>query len=214
MVGDPNFLSRSHVAAAGAEGGRDGTADLLDALEDELPGFGFEFQLFSCHGVCSLFLDDAEDIFLTHNLVFLLVNLDFGPAVLRHQNRVAFLDIEGNLVALLVKLARAHGNDFALGGFFLGGIGMMMPPFFTSSASFMGSTNTRSPNGWIFMLRLLLLFCFFLPTSYRHPPGRCSVHILFQGLETRDNRFSQRLENPAGCGSKPWKFSTSAVSSP
>src|SRR5205807_7498709 len=71
----------------------------------------------------SLLFDHAEDVFLAHHEVFLPVDLDLGPGILREQHAVAGLDVEGPNLAVFEDLAVPDRDHFALDGLFLGGVG-------------------------------------------------------------------------------------------
>src|SRR6187551_3366426 len=60
-----------------------------------------------------LLLDDRHDVFLTHDEVFLAIDLHFGAAVLAEEDVVADLDVERADVAAFEDLALADGNDLA-----------------------------------------------------------------------------------------------------
>src|SRR5438874_6729013 len=66
--------------------------------------------------------DDAENLVFTKNQVLLAVELEFGARVLREQNRIARLDVEGKYFAVLA-FARAHSHDLTLLWLFLRGVG-------------------------------------------------------------------------------------------
>ena len=51
------------------------------------------------------------------------VDLDLVAAVLAEQDAVALLDVQGANRPLVVELAVADGDDLALGGLLLGGVG-------------------------------------------------------------------------------------------
>jgi len=57
---------------------------------------------------------NAEDVVLTHERVFVVVDFDFGAAVFADENLVADLDFEGGELAGFVLLAGAEGDDFRL----------------------------------------------------------------------------------------------------
>src|SRR2546422_7396053 len=67
--------------------------------------------------------NDAEDVILAHDEICVSVDLDFSATELTDEHLVALLDFEGNLLAAVIGLTRADGNDFAFLGLFLGGIG-------------------------------------------------------------------------------------------
>jgi hypothetical protein len=96
-------------------------------------------------------LDDAHDVFFAHDEQFLAIDLDGLAGVLAEQNAVTHLDVHRDL-AVLVTLARADGQDFALIGLFGGGSGMTIPEAVLRSAS-RRLTITRSCKGRIFMFK-------------------------------------------------------------
>src|SRR5437879_8957388 len=65
-------------------------------------------------------LENGEDVFLAHDEEFLVVDLDLGARVLPEQDLVAGLHVERHLLAVVVDLAVADGDDLALLGLFLG----------------------------------------------------------------------------------------------
>src|SRR5919198_4181742 len=65
----------------------------------------------------------AHDVGLLHDQEFLAIELDLGAGPLAEQHAVADLDVDRNQLAGLVAAARADGDDFALGGLFLGSVG-------------------------------------------------------------------------------------------
>src|ERR1043166_3152433 len=74
-------------------------------------------------------IHNAEDVVLAHDEIVFPVDLDFRATKLADEHLVALLDFEGNLLAAVIGLTRADGNDFALLGLFLGGIGDDNPAF-------------------------------------------------------------------------------------
>src|SRR5262252_5969223 len=69
------------------------------------------------------FLEHAHDVGLLHDQELLAVDLDLGARPFAEQHAVADLHIDGGQLAGFVAAARADGDDFALGGFLLGGVG-------------------------------------------------------------------------------------------
>src|SRR6516165_4246305 len=67
--------------------------------------------------------ENAHDVALLHDQQLLAVNLDLGARPLAEQHAVADLDVDRDQFAALIATARANGDDFALGGLFLGGVG-------------------------------------------------------------------------------------------
>src|ERR1700743_2105764 len=70
-----------------------------------------------------LLLDDGEEVFFAHHEQFVAVDLDGLAAVLAEQHAIADLDVQDDEVALVIALARAHGQDFALIRLLGGGVG-------------------------------------------------------------------------------------------
>src|SRR6266576_1119173 len=68
-------------------------------------------------------IDYSEDVVGAHDLKLLAIQLDFGAAVLTDEDAIALLDFEGDFLPVIIGLARAKGDDDALLGLFLGGIG-------------------------------------------------------------------------------------------
>ena len=97
---------------------------------------------------CEL-VEDGEEIVGAEEFVLFAFDLDFGAAVFAHEDAVAHFDFKGDFLAVVIGFAQAEGANDSFLGLFLGGIGMMMPPFLTSFSS-TGSTRTRSPRGFTF----------------------------------------------------------------
>src|SRR5262245_38368332 len=68
-------------------------------------------------------LEHAEDFVLTHDEELLAVDLDLLARVLAEENGVARLDVQRYALAIVLRLAGAGCDDFALLWFFLGGVG-------------------------------------------------------------------------------------------
>src|SRR5213595_3929222 len=66
--------------------------------------------------------DDAEDVLL-HDEVLLTVELDLAAGVLAEEDSVAFLHREREILAVVVDLPGAHGDDLALLRLLFGGVG-------------------------------------------------------------------------------------------
>ena len=88
--------------------------------------------------------------------MLLVVDLDLGAGVLADEDPVALLDVQRKLLAVVVDLALADGDDLGLLGFSLAVSGMMIPPFFVSVVS-TRFTRIRSYSGRIFISFLQLL---------------------------------------------------------
>ena len=69
------------------------------------------------------FVDDGQDFVLAHDEVLLTFELDFLARVLAEEDEIAGLDVERLAVAIVLGLAVAGGDDFALLRLFLGGVG-------------------------------------------------------------------------------------------
>src|SRR5436190_3147903 len=129
IVGDPNFLSRTTLRPLGPSVTLTASASWLTprstACRDCSPyTICFAISVFSPVaadprvGLLPLLpvgtFDDAEDFVLTHDEVFLAIELDFLARVLAEQNRVAGLHIQRDPLAVVLGLAASHGDDFAL----------------------------------------------------------------------------------------------------
>src|ERR1700741_3428820 len=67
--------------------------------------------------------DDAEDVFLAHDQVFLAADLHFRAGVRREEDPVADADGERRALAVVEHLAFADGDDLAFLGLLLGALG-------------------------------------------------------------------------------------------
>src|SRR5580765_5072087 len=86
----------------------------------------FSWNLTSLAGIVRSLLvtfDDAHEVFLAHHEELIALDLDGLAGILAEQHAVADLDVDRDQLAVVVFLALAHGNDFALVGFLGGGIG-------------------------------------------------------------------------------------------
>src|SRR6185437_12559103 len=133
-AGGAEFLFDDHVAALGAEGDLDGIRQNVHPAQDRLPG-AFAMHNTLCHcldislnpmfaisWVGALLADDAQNFFFAQDEQILAVELDLAARVFAEQDVVAFLDVEGQDLALFGDLALAGGNDLALLRLFLGRI--------------------------------------------------------------------------------------------
>src|SRR5262245_55758174 len=125
-VGRAPRLLEHDVAAARAEGDGHGVCQDVDAAKHLGAGVLAELDdlwrhdslLFASSG-----LYDPEDVFLTHDEDLLAVDDDFRPRVLAEQDAVPCLDVGGDELAVVARLALADGDDLPLLGLLLGGIG-------------------------------------------------------------------------------------------
>ena len=173
VLGDGGGAERAlehHVAALGAERDFDGVGqdvqsmDHLDArvlVETYLFGWHSNFSCvlvsclsassgLRCRACGSVAFDHAHDVFLAHDEEFIALHLHGLAGILAEQHLVAGLDVERDQLAVVVLLALADGDDFALVGFLGRGVGITMPPAVLRSSS-MRLTMTRSCNGRIFI---------------------------------------------------------------
>src|SRR5262249_12144693 len=67
--------------------------------------------------------ENAHDVALLHDQQVLPVDLDFSARPLAEQHAVADLDVDRDQLAGFVAATGADGDDFALGGLFLGSVG-------------------------------------------------------------------------------------------
>jgi hypothetical protein len=69
-------------------------------------------------------VDDAEDVAFLHDQQLFAVERDLGAGPLAEQDAVAGLDVHRDQLAVCpCGRLRAHGDDFAFGGLFLGAVG-------------------------------------------------------------------------------------------
>src|SRR5437762_10782298 len=71
----------------------------------------------------SLRAEDAEDVLLLHDEVLLAAQLDLAAGILAEEDSVAFLHREREVLAIVVHLAGAYGDDLALLRLLLGAVG-------------------------------------------------------------------------------------------
>jgi hypothetical protein len=130
-----------HVAAFRAQGHLDGIGQDVDAAQHAVAGIGVEFDVFSSHRADSsngLIMrrvgnhpppsgDDAEDVAFLHDQQLFAVQRDFGARPFAEQDAVAGLDRRRDQLARILAGAFADGDDLALGGLFLGGVGDDQP---------------------------------------------------------------------------------------
>src|SRR4029434_2141466 len=67
--------------------------------------------------------ENAHDVAFLHDQEILTVDLDLGAGPLAEQHAVADLEVNRDQLAGFVAATRADGDDFALGGLFLGSVG-------------------------------------------------------------------------------------------
>src|SRR3990170_543696 len=93
----------------------------------ETPAFGRLLRTRAALGGLALgsagAFDDAHDVALLHDQEILAVDLHFGARPFAEQHGVTDLEVDGDELAALVAATGANGDDFALRGLFLSGIG-------------------------------------------------------------------------------------------
>src|SRR4029079_9770572 len=98
----------------------------LTSLADILLLPNFLVSVMECSGGLLLghcFLEHAHDVSLLHDQVVDAVELDLGPRPFAEQHALANLQIDLNELAGFVAAPRADGDDLALRGLLLGGVG-------------------------------------------------------------------------------------------
>src|SRR5712664_2351619 len=110
MVGEPNDFSITTFRPLGPSVTLTASARVLTPLRIASRARTSK-RISLAIGVVSLLLDHAEDVFLAHHEVFLPVDLDLGPGVLREQHAVPRLDVQRTDLPVLQDLAVAHGDD-------------------------------------------------------------------------------------------------------
>src|SRR6478672_2791421 len=140
-AGGAERLVEDDVAALGAERHLDRIVENVDTAEHAIAGIDAEFDFFGCHLSFSWIMDaggegrlgglllggnvveDAHDVAFLHDQQVLAVDLDLGARPLAEQHAVTDLDVDRDQLAGFVAASRADGDDFALGGLFLGSVG-------------------------------------------------------------------------------------------
>src|SRR5450759_3386081 len=138
MVGEPNFLSSTTFRPLGPSVTFTASASWLTprriACRDCSPYticFAID-RLLKCQVTSNFLLlgflhlsalDDTEHFVLAHDEVFLPIKLDLLAGILAEQDEVAGRYVERHELAVVLRLALADGDDFALLGLFLGGVG-------------------------------------------------------------------------------------------
>src|SRR2546428_2151558 len=113
IVGLPNFLSMTTLRPFGPSVAFTASAMDVDAPEQRRPGVLGELELLWHRSRPSL-LENGEDVFLAHDQVLLVIELDLGAGVLPEQNLVPGLHVERDLLALVGDLAVADGDHLGL----------------------------------------------------------------------------------------------------
>src|SRR3989454_6077380 len=119
IVGLPNFLSMTTLRPFGPSVAFTAAAMMLTPLSSALRASSSNLSCFGMDRGPPL-LENGEDVFLAHDEVLLVVDLDLGARVLPEQDLVAGLHVEGDLLAVVDDLAVADGDHLALLRLFLG----------------------------------------------------------------------------------------------
>src|SRR3989475_7788344 len=119
IVGLPNFLSMTTLRPFGPSVAFTAAAMMLTPLSSALRASSSNLSCFG-RGRGPPLVENGEDVFLAHDEVLLVVDLDLGTRVLPEQDFVAGLHVEGDLLAVVADLAVADGDHLALLRLFLG----------------------------------------------------------------------------------------------
>src|SRR2546422_7699116 len=122
IVGLPNFLSMTTLRPFGPSVAFTAAAMMLTPLSSALRASSSNLSCFGM-GRGPPLVENGEDVFLAHDEVLLVVDLDLGTRVLPEQDFVAGLHVEGDLLAVVADLAVADGDHFGFLRLLLGGIG-------------------------------------------------------------------------------------------
>src|SRR5438309_5560786 len=126
IVGDPNFFSMTTLRPLGPSVTLTASASLLTPWRMRWRAsspYEIVFAAMFFLSPSELFLDDRENLVLSQDQVFLVVDLDFGAGVLADQDAIPLLDVERELLAVLVDLALPDGDDVRLHRFLFRGVG-------------------------------------------------------------------------------------------
>src|SRR5262245_55382952 len=121
IVGLPNFLSMTTLRPLGPSVAFTAAAITVTPLRSELRASSSNLSCFGMDRVPPL-LENGEDVFLAHDEVFLVVDLDLGARVLPEQDLVAGLHVERDLLPVVADLAGPDRDHLALLRLFLGGV--------------------------------------------------------------------------------------------
>src|SRR5438309_10584435 len=113
IVGLPNFLSMTTLRPFGPSVAFTAAAMIVTPLSSELRASSSNLSCFGIDRVPPL-LENGEDVFLAHDEVFLVVDLDLGARILAEQDLGAGLHVEGNLLPIVADLSRSDGDHLAL----------------------------------------------------------------------------------------------------
>src|SRR5256712_828075 len=120
------FGTRLHLHANTGSGIRDRGSDQTPCrLPDPGSRIPLLLLLAGRHGLA---LKDGQNVALPQDQVFNCIDLEFGPGILRIEDVIAHLDVQGqSLLALLVPFSRTDGYDLTALGLLLRGVGQHNP---------------------------------------------------------------------------------------
>src|ERR1017187_9004311 len=132
IVGEPNFFSMTTLRPFGPRVTLTASASLLTPWRMRWRASSPYEIVFAamCVSAPSLLLDDGQHFVLAEDQMLFVIDLDLGAGVLADEDPVALLDVQRELLAILVDLALADGDDLGLHGLLFGGVGDDDPPLF------------------------------------------------------------------------------------
>src|SRR5438876_7943256 len=121
IVGLPNFLSMTTLRPFGPSVAFTAAAIIVTPLSSALRASSSNLSCFGMDRVPPL-LENGEDVFLAHDEVFFVVDLDLGARILTEQDLVAGLHVQRDLLAVVADLPRPDGDHLAFLRLLLGGV--------------------------------------------------------------------------------------------
>src|SRR5207245_11074436 len=121
IVGLPNFLSMTTLRPFGPSVAFTAAAIIVTPLSSALRASSSNLSCFGMDRVPPL-LENGEDVFLAHDEVFFVVDLDLGARILAEQDLVAGLHVQRDFLAVVADLARPDGDHLALLSLLLAGV--------------------------------------------------------------------------------------------
>src|SRR5207248_1150886 len=119
IVGEPNDFSMTTLRPLGPSVTLTASASVLTPLRiasrartSKRISLAIKASLSSFAG--GLLLDDAEDVFLAHHQVLFAFHLDLGAGVLREEDPVSHLHVQGAHLSILQHLSIADGQHLTL----------------------------------------------------------------------------------------------------
>src|SRR5262245_56630599 len=127
--GAPNDLSRTTFLPFGPRVTVTASARILTPRRIASRASRLNFTIFAAIFSSSnlpeflLSFDDAEDVLLAHDQMFLAINVDFSTGIFSEKHAIIYLYIQRSDLTIVTDFSLAHRNDLSLLGLFLGGIG-------------------------------------------------------------------------------------------